>query len=224
MFYGTGMVALFLFSLLLSVIVLYRWIPPPTTAFMLEYRFSHNRKPVYDWVSARHISPYLALAVIASEDQKFPYHHGFDFESIEDVLDQNNPDRIRGASTISQQVAKNLFLWPGKTYFRKAVEAGITFLIETLWSKKRILEVYVNIAEFGNGVFGAEAASQTYFHIHPSALSRIRAAGMAAVLPAPDRLHLDHPSAYVQLRTGWIFYQMHRLGGISYLHTIGYPG
>lgn len=223
LYYGIGILVLLVFTVLLTFVVLLRWLPPPTTAFMLEYRFSHNRKPVYHWVSANKISPYLALAVIASEDQKFPYHHGFDFESIDDVLSRDNPKRIRGASTISQQVAKNLFLWPGKTYFRKGIEAGITFLLELIWSKKRIIEVYLNIAEFGDGVFGAGAACHTYFKAQPSTLTRVEAAQMAAVLPAPDRLHINHPSAYVQIRTGWIFYQMQRLGGTSYLNTIGYP-
>jgi monofunctional biosynthetic peptidoglycan transglycosylase len=197
-----------------------RWINPPTTAFMLERRAEGVLVPSkgvhieYDWVGLDHISRNVQLAVMASEDQKFLEHEGFDFESIEKALEQRHRRKghTRGASTISQQVAKNLFLWPGRTWFRKGVEAGYTILIETLWDKRRILEVYLNIAEFGDGVYGVGAASPRYFHKSAARLSRHEACLLAAVLPAPKRLRADNPSAYVEKRAWWIERQMMRLG------------
>jgi len=196
-----------------------RWINPPTSAFMLERRAegvfnpSHRVHVAYDWVSLDHISRNVQLAVISSEDQKFLEHEGFDFESIEKALEQRHRrGRSGGASTISQQVAKNLFLWSGRTWLRKGIEAGYTVLIETFWNKRRILEVYLNIAEFGDGVYGVGAASPKFFGKTAARLTRHEACLLAAVLPAPKRMHADRPSPYVERRAWWIERQMMRLG------------
>jgi monofunctional biosynthetic peptidoglycan transglycosylase len=196
-----------------------RWIDPPTSAFMLERRVEGlanpaRRVPVaYHWVDLDAVSMNARLAMVAAEDQKFLEHDGFDFESIEKATERNQRDgRTRGASTISQQVAKNLFLWPGRNYLRKGLEAGYTVLIEVLWSKRRILEVYLNIAEFGDGTYGVEAASRRFFHKSSSRLTRYEAALLAAVLPSPKRMRADRPSRYVERRAWWIERQMIRLG------------
>jgi len=171
------------------------------------------------------ISPNLALAVVASEDQKFPDHWGFDVEAIEKAYSLNqHSHRVHGASTISQQVAKNLFLWSGRSYVRKAIEAYFTVLIEAAWPKRRILEVYLNIAEFGYGTYGAEAAAERYFHKSAARLTRSDAAVMAAVLPSPQHLLISAPSAYVERRRAWILDQMQALGGPEMLDDIdAYP-
>ena len=167
----------------------------------------------HTWVPLQQISPAMQLAVIASEDQKFPQHWGLDVESISAALAENEDGgRIRGASTLTQQTAKNLFLWPAKNYLRKGVEAGLALLIEALWSKPRILEVYLNIVEFGPGIYGVEAASQAYFHKSAKRLSTTEAARLAAVLPNPYRLSAAHPSDYVWQRVRWIKNQMRLLG------------
>lgn len=196
------------FSVLL--VLLLRWLPPPTSAFMLEadIRPLHQR-----WVSWSHISPAARLAVVASEDQKFPEHHGFDFEAIDKALEHNQKHRrVRGASTISQQTAKNLFLWSGRSYFRKALEAYFTVLLETLWPKRRILEVYLNIARFGPDVYGVEEAAQRYFGKPAARLDAREAALLAAVLPNPEKMHAGTPSAYVEERAGEVEEQMQLLG------------
>ncbi len=160
----------------------------------------------------------MPLAVIASEDQRFADHHGFDLDSIQDAVeDHERGRRLRGASTISQQVAKNVFLWPGRSFVRKGLEAYFTVLIEALWPKRRILEVYLNVAEFGDGLFGVEAASQRYFKKPASRLSLEEAAVLAAVLPNPHRLRAGRPSAYVEERRDWILRQMDQLGGVAYM-------
>ena len=165
------------------------------------------------WIGWESISTPMRLAVVAAEDQKFPHHWGFDFDSIADAVQhQGAKGRLRGASTITQQVARNLFLWPGRSYVRKGLEAYFTVLLELLWSKRRILEVYLNIAEFGDGTYGVFAASQTFFGKRPSELQRQDAALLAAVLPNPARLHVRNPSAYVRERAGWIEEQMAQLG------------
>ena len=197
-----------------------RWINPSTSAFMMERRIqgvfipSERVHIEYDWVDLDHISRNAQLAVMASEDQKFLEHEGFDFDSIEKALAQRHrrSGHLRGASTISQQVAKNLFLWPGRTWVRKGIEAGYTILIETFWDKRRILEVYLNIAEFGDGIYGVGAASPRYFHKPAARLSRHEACLLAAVLPAPKKMHADNPSPYVERRAWWIERQMMRLG------------
>ncbi|MCS2170143.1 monofunctional biosynthetic peptidoglycan transglycosylase [Scandinavium sp. TWS1a] len=172
-----------------------------------------------DWVSMDEMTPWMGLAVIAAEDQKFPDHWGFDVSAIEKALAHNeqNENRIRGASTLSQQTAKNLFLWDGRSWLRKGLEAGLTVGIETVWSKKRILTVYLNIAEFGDGVFGVEAAAQRYFQKPASKLTMSEAALLAAVLPNPIRFRADAPSGYVRSRQAWILRQMRQLGGEGFM-------
>ena len=152
----------------------------------------------YQWADWEEISPQVAIAVVAAEDQKFPVHRGFDVASIKEAMRENPHRRApRGASTISQQVAKNLFLWPGRNLLRKGLEAYFTVLIELLWPKQRILEIYLNIAQFGPGIFGVRSASEVYFHKSPSQLDLSEAALLAAVLPNPKRFRLESPSDYV---------------------------
>jgi len=209
------------------LVLLLRWVDPPASAFMLEARWNAlvdgNRayRQSYDWVDLESISPQAAMAVIASEDQQFPFHAGFDFKSIREAVRHNaHSRRTRGASTISQQVAKNLFLWSGRSYLRKGLEAGVTVLIEWLWPKERILEMYLNIAEFGQGTYGVEAAAQRYFHKPARRLGRAEAALLAAVLPNPVRFRVESPSAYVRSRQAWIMGQMADLGGTAFLEEI----
>ena len=207
-----------------SVVAL-RWIDPPFTMFMATDRLSHLLADDYtfrhDWQDWERISKHAAIAVIAAEDQKFPQHHGFDFKQIDKALaDRERGRRVRGASTISQQVAKNLFLWPGQSWFRKGLEAGITVLIELTWPKQRILEVHLNVAEFGRGTWGIQAASRRYFRKDAARLTRAEAALLAAVLPSPRRFRADAPSPYVRKRQAWIERQMVALGGKSYLAAI----
>jgi len=172
------------------------------------------------WVPWNRVSTWVPLAMVAGEDQKFPFHHGFDFDSIDKAIDAaDDGKRLRGASTISQQTAKNLFLWNGRSFVRKGLEAYFTVLLELTWPKQRILEVYMNIAELGDGIYGVGAASEVYFHTTPAQLGPTQAARLAAVLPSPRRLHVDQPSAYVQRRTHWIEQQMDQLGGPGYLQA-----
>ena len=177
------------------------------------------------WVDLNQVSPNLPLAVIAAEDQKFPEHWGFDVEAIEKAYELNqHSHRVRGASTISQQVAKNLFLWSGRSYFRKGLEAYFTLLIEACWPKRRILEIYLNAAEFGHGTYGAEAAAQRFFHHSAAKLTRSDAALLAAVLPNPKLFSAAMPSAYIQRRRDEILVQMQALGGGEMLDEIdAYP-
>jgi monofunctional glycosyltransferase len=175
----------------------------------------------YRWIGWASISSQMRLAVVAAEDQKFPRHWGFDFESIANAVEHQGPrGRLRGASTITQQVARNLFLWPGHSFVRKGLEAYFAVLLELLWPKRRILEVYLNIAEFGEGIYGVSAASQSFFGKRPSELQAQEAALLAAVLPNPVRLHIRNPSAYVRERAGWIEEQMAQLGGPAYLQNL----
>jgi monofunctional glycosyltransferase len=208
-------------------VLLLRWVDPPTSAFMLREHLAVSRSAPqpYDirhrWVDATGISPHVKVAVIAAEDQNFPAHHGFDLKSINDALvDRERGRRVRGASTISQQVAKNLFLWPAQSWVRKGLEAYFTVLIETLWPKQRILEVYLNVAEFGRGVFGVGAAADVYFHKQASRLSAYDAALLAAVLPSPKRMRVNAPSSYVRSRQQWILGQMRGLGGTALLKEL----
>jgi monofunctional biosynthetic peptidoglycan transglycosylase len=204
-----------------------RWLHPLTSAFMLEAQMQaalagqHRYQTDYRWVSLERISPHAAIAVIASEDQQFPFHAGFDFDSIrEAVRASERGKRLRGASTISQQVAKNLFLWPGHSFVRKAFEAYFTVLIEALWPKERILEMYLNVAQFGDGIYGVQAASERFWRKPALSLTSEDAALLAAVLPNPLRLHADRPSAYVLERRDWILEQMRELGGEGYLRAV----
>jgi monofunctional glycosyltransferase len=201
-----------------------RFVPPFTSAFMIERWLSATLSGQrdfslhYRWTSWDKVSKQLPVALIAAEDQKFPFHHGFDIDAIQDAIaDAEEGDRLRGASTISQQVAKNLFLWNGRSFVRKGLEAYFTVLIETLWPKRRILEVYLNIAEFGDGIYGASAASERYFRKPPAQLDARESALLAAVLPNPRRYRVDRPSNYVQQRAAWIQRQANQLGGPAYL-------
>lgn len=202
-----------------------RWLPPPTSAFMLQYWIGGHADsgrsltpPRYQWTDWENIAPSMRLAVVAAEDQKFPDHHGFDLDSMHDaVRDYIRGDDLRGASTISQQVAKNLFLWPGRTFWRKGLEAWFTLLIELCWSKQRILEVYLNIAEFGPGVYGVEAASLTFFDKTAAMLEPPEAALLATVLPNPRVFDATRPSNYMLERRNWVLRQMQQLGGPEYI-------
>ncbi|MBE0126586.1 monofunctional biosynthetic peptidoglycan transglycosylase [Citrobacter amalonaticus] len=206
-------------------IALFSVMPVPFSAVMVERQIGAWLQGDFgyvahsDWVSMDEISPWMGLAVIAAEDQTFPDHWGFDVAAIEKALSHNerNENRIRGASTLSQQTVKNLFLWDGRSWLRKGLEAGLTVGVETVWSKKRILTVYLNIAEFGDGVFGVEAAAQRYFGKPASRLTQSEAALLAAVLPNPLRFKAAAPSGYVRSRQAWILRQMRQLGGESFM-------
>jgi len=218
---------LVLVALVVVLVVSLRWINPWTSAFMVNARLTafftgdHRYSTHYQWVDLEQISPQAALAVIASEDQQFPFHAGFDFKSIREAVRHNAVSRHkRGASTISQQVAKNMFLWSGGGYFRKGLEAGFTLLIEWCWPKERILEVYLNIAQFGRDIYGVQAAAQRYFHKDARRLNRADSALLAAVLPNPVRMRVEAPSSYVLSRRDWISRQMVDLGGTSYLDLV----
>ncbi len=217
----------------LSVILVLplRWIDPPYSAFMAQTQVEAwlRRDPSYvfrhTWADLAHISPNLPLAVVASEDQKFPEHWGFDVEAIEKAYRLNqHSHRVHGASTISQQTAKNLYLWSGRSWLRKGLEAYFTILIESCWPKRRILEIYLNIAEFGYGTYGAQAAAERFFHEPASRLTRGDAAILAAVLPNPQHYSAAAPSRYVLERRDWILGQMQALGGAEMLGEIdAYP-
>jgi monofunctional biosynthetic peptidoglycan transglycosylase len=188
-----------------------RFVAPPFTAVMLQQPGAVGEL-AYVWVDHDEIAASAARAVMAAEDQRFLEHHGIDFVSLDKALeDYRGGDGLRGASTITQQVAKNLFLWQGRSFFRKALEAYFALLLETLWPKQRILEVYLNIAEFGPGVFGVEAAAQKFFGGPARGLSTSQAALLAAVLPNPQRFRAGRPSAYVRGRQAWIVTQMRLL-------------
>jgi monofunctional biosynthetic peptidoglycan transglycosylase len=201
-----------------ALILPLRWVAPPVTAFMLEYRYGARpaRAIDYRWVDWEDMSPWLPLAAVAAEDQKFPQHFGFDLQSIHDAIAAGD-ERTRGASTISQQTVKNLYLWPGRSLVRKGLEAWLTVHLELLWPKRRILEVYLNVAELGPGVYGVGAASRRYFRKTPAQLGAREAAALAAVLPSPGRYSVTAPSAYVRARVAWIQGQMGSLGGPAYL-------
>lgn len=201
--------------------------PPPTSAFMMGSRLEALRagdfdyRNRYEWVPLERISANAAVAVIAAEDQLFAEHFGFDVESIRKAVNHNAKGRrMRGASTLTQQVAKNLFLWSGRSWLRKGLEAWFTVLLEALWPKTRILEVYLNVAEFGRGTYGVQAAAERFFDKDAARLTRREAARLAAVLPSPRRMRADRPSPYVQRRTDAILDQMRAIGGTAYLRTL----
>lgn len=214
-----GIVVMLVLPLLFFVV--FRFVPVPLTSFMVIGSVSGmmEDKPYalrHDWEPLENISVRLQRAVIASEDQKFPDHYGLDVEAMQKALQHNKRSkRIRGGSTISQQTAKNIFLWSGRSYVRKGIEAWLTVLMETVWSKERILEVYLNSAEFGRGIYGAEAAAQFYFNKPASKLSSREAALMAAALPSPRKRNPAKPSGYMNARAGWIQAQMARLGPVE---------
>jgi monofunctional biosynthetic peptidoglycan transglycosylase len=196
-----------------------RFAPPLTTAFIVRHRVDRvlaGKAPwgvEREWVPWEEISPNARLAVVAAEDQKFPLHGGFDFQAIDDAIAHNaRGGRVRGASTISQQLAKNLFLWPERSWLRKGLETWFTLWIEVLWPKRRILEVYLNVVEFGDSVYGVEAASRRYFRKPAAKLGPQEAALLAAVLPSPKRLRVAAPSSYVRMRAERIRRAMNQLG------------
>jgi monofunctional biosynthetic peptidoglycan transglycosylase len=199
---------LILFIAQFIYIIILKWIEPPVTITQLGSLLTgHGLKREY--VSKKQMSANAKLAVIASEDQLFPDHNGFDFKSIEKAMKHNQKSKsLHGASTISQQTAKNVFLWQGRSWLRKALEVYFTFMIEKIWGKKRILEVYMNVAEMGDGIFGIEKASQKYFSRPAANLSRQEAAMIAACLPSPRRYSVKPVSRYVSIRSGWILRQM----------------
>jgi monofunctional biosynthetic peptidoglycan transglycosylase len=210
--------------LTLLVLLPLRWIPPPTSAFMLQSRFADpaSGRPCerveQRWVALDEISRHLAFAVLVAEDQRFFQHRGFDFHAIGDALEENaETGRLRGASTLTQQVAKNLFLWPGRSALRKAVEVWPTLWIEWLWPKPRILEVYLNVAQFGPCVFGAEAASRRFFARPAAELDAEQAALLAAVLPNPAKLRVQDPGPWLRERSAEILALMQRLGSLAAL-------
>lgn len=216
-------VAAFLLATVVPVLLM-RWINPWTSAVMTGDRLSAVLSGDFDyrnrftWVELEQMSPHAAMAVIAAEDQQFPFHAGFDFKSIRQAVRHNaSSKKVRGASTISQQVAKNLFLWRGRSWLRKGLEVWFTVLIEQLWPKERILETYLNIAEMGPATFGVEAAAQRFFRKPARKLTRRESALLAAVLPNPKVYRAGEPSRYVRRRADFIQRQMRALGGASYL-------
>ena len=210
--------ALALLALPVLIVLVLRWVDPPGSAFMLAFRIEHGRWPMYEWQPLESISPQLAIAVVAAEDQRFPQHAGFDIDAIRSALDAaREGGRRRGASTLSQQVAKNLFLWETSSWPRKGLEAGLTVLIEALWPKRRILEMHLNLAEFGPGVYGAQAAAQHWYGKSASALGADDAARLAVVLPSPRHYSPVQPSSALQRRAAWVRQQVRQLGGPAYL-------
>ncbi|HET6556362.1 MAG TPA: monofunctional biosynthetic peptidoglycan transglycosylase [Prolixibacteraceae bacterium] len=215
--------ALWFLGLSLAFVVLFKFVPVPVTPLMIirlgeqladgkELRLKH------DWVSIDEISKHLPLAVVCSEDQNFMNHSGFDIKAIERSIDasKRGSKRMRGASTISQQTAKNVFLWPGRSWVRKGFEVYFTVLIEFAWSKERIMEVYLNSIEMGNGIYGAEAAASHYWKTSAKNLTKRQAAAIAAVLPNPRRYSANPPGPYVQGRIGWITGQMNNWGTLHF--------
>ncbi|MGE3104335.1 MAG: monofunctional biosynthetic peptidoglycan transglycosylase [Lysobacterales bacterium] len=206
----------------LLLVLLLRWLPPPTSAFMLARHWQARGAGQsgfvlqQSWRPLSRISAHLPLAVVAAEDQRFPEHHGFDLTEIGKAMQQAGK-RPRGASTLTQQLAKNLFLWSGRSYLRKGLEAWFTLLIEATWPKRRIIEVYLNVVEFGDGIYGAEAAAQHFFRRSAASLGADQAARLAAVLPNPKYYHADRPGPYLIQRQAFILRQMRQLGGTAWV-------
>jgi monofunctional glycosyltransferase len=215
--------ALWFFGLSIGLVILYRFVPVPITPLMLIRLVEQGIDPdkelrlVKDWVSINDISKHAPQAVVASEDQTFMKHFGFDFKSLKKAWESNKKSkRVRGASTITQQTVKNVFLWPSRSYIRKGFEAYFTILVELLWSKERILEVYLNVIEMGDGIYGIEAASKTFFDKPSAKLTKGQAALVAAVLPNPRRWNPARPSSYIRGRQGWIMRQMSNLSPLGF--------
>ena len=214
-----GMFVLACLLVTAGLVLLLRFVPVPVSALMVERQveaWSGGKpyKAYHHWMPLEKIAPCMGVAVIAAEDQNFEDHFGFDWQAIEKAIAHNERSRRkRGASTVSQQTAKNLFLWESRSWVRKGVEVYFTLLLETLWPKRRILEVYLNIVEFGDGVYGVEAASRKFFGRPARAISPGQAALLAAVLPNPHRFRADAPSPYLRGRQEWILGQMRQLGG-----------
>lgn len=213
---------LWLFVFSIAIVVVFKWVPVPMTPLMLIRNVEqfHDNKPMvlkHNWVPIEEISKNIQLAVICSEDQNFLAHNGFDFKAIDKAMEHNKKGkRIRGASSISQQTAKNVFLWPQRSWFRKGLETYFTFLIELFWSKERIMEVYLNSIEMGNGIYGAEAASKYWFKKPAIKLNRYEAAALAAILPSPLRYRANPASNYIEGRKNWIVRQMGFFGPLDY--------
>jgi len=216
-FIGFTILGLFIFSV--GMVVIYRFVPIPVTILQLTRcieQFQEDKPIVLykDWEPLENISNKLQLAVVCAEDQKFLNHYGFDVEAIEKAIEHNSKGKkVRGASTISQQTAKNVFLWEGRTWVRKGLEVYFTGLIELFWSKERIMEVYLNVIEMGDGIYGAQAASKHYFRKDASKLSSAEAALLASILPSPRRYSVVRPSGFVRGRQSWTMGQMSHWGG-----------
>ncbi|HHX35148.1 MAG TPA: monofunctional biosynthetic peptidoglycan transglycosylase [Gammaproteobacteria bacterium] len=215
-----------LLALSILLVLLMRWVNLPYSALMLERQISaklagESYTSERIWTPWQSLPDHLKMAVIAAEDQQFDSHHGFDLAAIRAAIAHNqNADSIRGASTISQQVAKNMFLWSARSWPRKGLEVWFTFWIEVLWSKERILEVYLNIAEWGPGIFGAQAAAQYHFNTGAAYLSNQQAYVLAAVLPSPLTRSASQPSAATLQRARWIARQVQQLGASHYLNKL----
>ncbi|SMO34554.1 monofunctional biosynthetic peptidoglycan transglycosylase [Fodinibius sediminis] len=223
----TGRIAGTLVVTSLLAVLLLRWIPPISSSFMIQRALSawwngeENFDLHYSWTDWEGISPHLKIAAVTSEDQSFASHWGIDWSSVQKALDEyNRGGDLRGASTITQQTAKNLFLWSDQTYLRKGIEAYFALVIELFWSKKRILEVYLNIAEFGDGIYGVQAAAEHYFNTTPGNLSRSQSALMVTALPSPRRYNLAQPSGYMLQRRDWVLRYMDLLGNAHYLEKL----
>lgn len=218
---------LLLLALSVLQVLALRFIDPPFSAFMAARQLEAwgggewGYRVTYDWRDLDAIAPSLPLSLVAAEDQNFAMHHGFDLKAIEKAREHNaRGRRVRGASTISQQLAKNLFLWSGRSWVRKGIEAWYTVLIEALWPKRRILEVYANVAEFGDGVYGAQAAARSFWGKDAARLTSNESARLAAVLPNPKRYSAARPGPYVQRRAQWIERNVRRIGGVGYLEAL----
>lgn len=219
------LLVIFYFSFTIFLVILYRFLPPPVTPLMVIRTFEQlfNDKDITikkDWVPLSEMSHYLPVAVIASEDQRFLDHYGFDWDAIKKAYELNKKKsrkgKVLGASTISQQVAKNVFLWPSRSFIRKAFEVYFTVLIEFFWSKERIIEVYLNVIEMGDGIYGSEKASMIYFKKHAKNINQDQAATIAAILPNPRKYSASKPSSYVSNRKSWIKRNMNYIGKINF--------
>jgi monofunctional glycosyltransferase len=215
-------IILWFFILSIGFTILYRFVPVPITPLMVirlwEQAWDEKKdlRLTKDWVSMSKISRHMPQAVVAAEDQKFLDHWGFDMEAMEKAWEGNKRGkRIKGASTITQQTAKNVFLWPNRNFVRKGLEAYFTLLMELLWSKERIMEVYLNVIEMGDGIYGIEAAAQSYFKKPAAKLNRSEAAVIAAVLPNPRRWNPSRPTGYIRGRQSWIMRQMNNLAPVG---------
>lgn len=223
---GLTSLALFLFLFSILLVLAFRWIDPPTTSFMVQrqieaWRAEEDFELQYQWTEWGSISPAIKMAAIASEDQNFAVHWGLDINSIQKAIDEyERGEGLRGASTITQQTAKNLFLWPSQSYLRKGIETYFALLMELFWPKERILEMYLNIIEFGDGIYGVQAASQTFFDTIPAELSEWQSALMVTALPAPKRYNLANPSNYMMERRMWVLQYMDFLGNATYLDRL----
>lgn len=212
---GYVIVGFFLLSLFLTI--LYKWVNPPITPLMVIRKVSDGATIKKDWVDLEDISPYMVTASMAAEDNNFLGHNGFDFGAIQKAIDTNKKGKKkRGASTISQQTAKNVFLWTGRSWMRKGLEVYFTFLIEKMWSKDRIMEVYLNVIEMGDGIYGCEAAAETYFHTSAKKLSKKQACLIAACYPNPRRWSPANPTNYITRKANRIAYLMPKLGKVKF--------